>query len=92
MRTSFHRQPEAQHPIFQLSTSWQAITPSFGMKRTCSAAWLLLPRSQMTRTGHRRGNFAVTHNAAFSSHSPRGQAALHRPAPPATLAQRPTLN
>ena len=24
MRTSFHHQPEAQHPNFQLSTSWQA--------------------------------------------------------------------
>ena len=27
MRTSFHHQPEAQHPIFQLSTSWQADYP-----------------------------------------------------------------
>src|SRR6516225_5586228 len=32
MRTSFHHQPEAQHPIFQLSTSWQADYPSFGGK------------------------------------------------------------
>ena len=24
MRTSFHHQPEAQHPNFQLPTSWQA--------------------------------------------------------------------
>jgi hypothetical protein len=24
MRTSFHHQPEAQHPNFPLSTSWQA--------------------------------------------------------------------
>jgi hypothetical protein len=24
MRTSFHHQPEAQHPNFQLSTSWPA--------------------------------------------------------------------
>jgi hypothetical protein len=24
MRTSFHHQPEAQHPNFQLSTRWQA--------------------------------------------------------------------
>jgi hypothetical protein len=29
MRTSFHHQPEAQHPIFQLSTSWQADYPIF---------------------------------------------------------------
>ena len=29
MRTSFHHQPEAQHPIFQLSTRWQADYPLF---------------------------------------------------------------
>src|SRR5262245_41308707 len=29
MRTSFHHQPEAQHSIFQLSTSWQADYPIF---------------------------------------------------------------
>ena len=29
MRISFHHQPEAQHPIFQLSTSWQADYPIF---------------------------------------------------------------
>jgi hypothetical protein len=29
MRTSFHHQPEAQHPNFQLSTSWQADYPIF---------------------------------------------------------------
>src|SRR5262249_7273134 len=29
MRTSFHHQPEAQHPIFQLSISWQADYPIF---------------------------------------------------------------
>jgi hypothetical protein len=27
MRTSFHHQPEAQHPNFQLSISWQADYP-----------------------------------------------------------------
>ena len=27
MRTSFHHQPEAQHPNFPLSTSWQADYP-----------------------------------------------------------------
>src|SRR5215467_11284172 len=32
MRTSFHHQPEAQHPIFQLSTSWQADYPIFWHK------------------------------------------------------------
>jgi hypothetical protein len=40
MRTSFHHQPEAQHPNFQLPTSWQADYPIFrgqsghGLKRT----------------------------------------------------------
>jgi hypothetical protein len=29
MRTSFHHQPEAQHPNFQLLTSWQADYPIF---------------------------------------------------------------
>jgi hypothetical protein len=29
LRTSFHHQPEAQHPNFQLSTSWQADYPIF---------------------------------------------------------------
>jgi len=32
MRTSFHHQPEAQHPNFQLSTSWQADYPIFWKK------------------------------------------------------------
>jgi len=27
MRTSFHHQPEAQHPNFPLSVSWQADYP-----------------------------------------------------------------
>jgi hypothetical protein len=35
MRTSFHHQPEAQHPNFQLSTSWQADYPIFRQLRTC---------------------------------------------------------
>ena len=30
MRTSFYHQPEAQHPNFQVSTSWQADYPIFG--------------------------------------------------------------
>jgi hypothetical protein len=36
MRTSFHHQPEAQHPIFQLSTSWQADYPIFRLNQTLS--------------------------------------------------------
>ncbi len=30
MRTSFHHQPEAQHPNFQLPTAGRPITPSLG--------------------------------------------------------------
>jgi hypothetical protein len=36
MRTSFHHQPEAQHPNFQLSTSWQADYPIFWVKANMS--------------------------------------------------------
>jgi hypothetical protein len=32
MRTSFHHQPEAQHPNFQLSTRWSADYPIFRSK------------------------------------------------------------
>jgi len=44
MRTSFHHQPEAQHPNFPLSVSWQADYPIFApiaLNRcaiTCGAA------------------------------------------------------
>jgi hypothetical protein len=34
MRTSFHHQPEAQHPNFQLPTRWQADYPIFRANRT----------------------------------------------------------
>ena len=34
MWTSFHHQPEAQHPNFQLPTSLQADYPIFGPKAT----------------------------------------------------------
>jgi hypothetical protein len=40
MRTSFHHQPEAQHPNFQLSTSWQADYPIFrGIVLQKTAGW-----------------------------------------------------
>jgi len=32
MRTSFHHRPEAQHPNFPLSVSWQADYPIFAPK------------------------------------------------------------
>ena len=45
MRTSFHHQPEAQHPNFQLSTRWQADYPIFrgrsGHSRTCGFDFFL---------------------------------------------------
>jgi len=48
MRTSFHHQPEAQHPNFQLSTSWSADYPIFrGVKRTRQATAVVDP------AGHR---------------------------------------
>ena len=51
MRTSFHHQPEAQHPIFQLSTSWQADYPIF---RGQSGHWLGDGRCPLlTQLGHR---------------------------------------
>ena len=43
MRTSFHHQPEAQHPIFQLSTSWQADYPIFRGQKQKTFARLSLP-------------------------------------------------
>jgi hypothetical protein len=42
MRTSFH-QPEAQHPNFPLSTSWQADYPIFGSPRRKTAALRAFP-------------------------------------------------
>ena len=43
MRTSFHHQPEAQHPNFPLSVSWQADYPIY---------WVALSRLRF-RLGHR---------------------------------------
>src|SRR5215831_4677769 len=44
MRTSFHHQPEAQHPNFQLPISWQADYPIFRSEadKARAAAYLLL--------------------------------------------------
>src|SRR5260221_10084614 len=39
MRTSFHHQPEAQHPNFQLSTSWQADYPIFRGLTCALSTW-----------------------------------------------------
>jgi hypothetical protein len=40
MRTSFHHQPEAQHPNFQLSTSWQADYPIFRREADITRPWV----------------------------------------------------
>ena len=45
MRTSFHHQPEAQHPNLQLSTSCRPITPSIGATADIDRQWGLKPRS-----------------------------------------------
>src|SRR6516165_7709315 len=47
MRTSFHHQPEAQHPNFQLSTAGRPITPSFGSKADISDVQRLATRRKM---------------------------------------------
>src|SRR6516162_6504467 len=64
MRTSFHHQPEAQHPIFQLSTSWQADYPIF---RGQSGHWLGDGRCPLlTQSGHRGQPALVLVHAAAS--------------------------
>jgi len=50
MRTSFHHQPEAQHPIFQLSTSWQADYPIFRRKADIGRTWF--DPTLLTLSGH----------------------------------------
>ena len=50
MRTSFHHQPEAQHPNFQLSTSWQADYPIFWHKADLARCLRVCPLSE--RSGH----------------------------------------
>jgi len=62
MRTSFHHQPEAQHPNFQLSTSWQADYPIFGSFSIESARFTpaplpLCPESRLLRLAWRRWVF-----------------------------------
>ena len=57
MRTSFHRQPEAQHPNFPLSTSWQADYPiylfAFGGK--ADLALMTLPIQEVRIQEQRAG-------------------------------------
>jgi hypothetical protein len=42
LRTSFHHQPEAQHPNFPLSTSEQADYPIFQGQSGLGTDWLLI--------------------------------------------------
>ena len=60
MRTSFHHQPEAQHPNFQLSTAGRPITPSFGSKADISQR--LADDRDFMRT---RPSVAVQKSASF---------------------------
>ena len=62
MRTSFHHQPEAQHPIFQLSTSWQADYPIFrGIPDTrCSLTRIIRRDADIS------SQFGVTHNGSHN--------------------------
>src|SRR5262249_45762160 len=48
--TSFHHQPGAQHPNFQLSTSWQADYPIFGLRVQLVTATLLVVYRQGFRS------------------------------------------
>ena len=53
MRTSFHHQPEARHPIFSAIYKLAGrITPSFGAKRTMHRPWLYWLPSLLTPSGH----------------------------------------
>jgi hypothetical protein len=49
MRTSFHHQPEAQHPNFPLSTSGQADYPIFGSLCGLKSDIVTCPKSAKRR-------------------------------------------
>jgi hypothetical protein len=55
MRTSFHHQPEAQHPNFQLSTRWSADYPIF---RGSDSAFLRCPLN--VRVAPQHPNFQLS--------------------------------
>ena len=60
MRTSFHHQPEAQHPNFQLSASWQADYPIFRRQSGRDVLVLSLSASDPKRTFMSRPRMACT--------------------------------
>jgi len=81
MRTSFHHQPEAQHPNFQLSTSWQADYPIYwhiasfacsaevrtllGAQRTSGEGVTWFGATRLTHSVIGGPIFAVMHDAAL---------------------------
>jgi len=56
MRTSFHHQPEAQHPNFQLPTSWQANYPIFWSGADKTRLSLCERRNQRRHSGNAQSN------------------------------------
>ena|SRR5215831_3160383 len=63
MRTSFHHQPEAQHPIFQLSTSWQADYPIFRIESRLSRCPLYPQKRTLSDTTGMSALCQSRHNA-----------------------------
>jgi hypothetical protein len=59
MRTSFHHQPEAQHPNFQLSTSWQADYPIYWRQSGHVGGPIGSARSRTHGVGLQFSGFAV---------------------------------
>ena len=60
MRPSFHHQPEAQHPNFQLSTSWTD-QPQLSDHRGRSACTLATPMALIRplASGHANGTAGI---------------------------------
>ena len=66
MRTSFHHQPEAQHPNSSaIHKLVGRLTHLLGVKRTLRRRARLVDVKRLTQLRHRLANFAVTHNAAL---------------------------
>jgi hypothetical protein len=74
MRTSFHHQPEAQHPNFPLSVSWQADYPIFWHGRSMCADECLFLVEKRSCSGHHRKDRILTQwsSGAFTRLANRG--------------------
>jgi hypothetical protein len=80
MRTSLHHQPEAQHPNFPLSTSWQADYPIFCAARGALGRLALKFRRHFPQSasdpevkggsGHGNKNFCLLPQVCTTSHWP----------------------